>query len=59
MTDLGKRIEAIESKAAESERLAGLSADPDARIYNLRLAVELRKYAKKLRTGEGRAGFKS
>ena len=59
MTDLGKRIEEIESKAAESERLARLSADSDARIYNLRIAVELREYAQKLRTREAPAGFKN
>jgi hypothetical protein len=49
VTDLGKRIEEIEAKAAESEQLGNLSADAEVRIYNRRLAFELKEYAGKLR----------
>ena len=49
MTDLAKRIEDIELKASESERIGNLSTDPEVRVYNERLAVELREYAQKLR----------
>jgi hypothetical protein len=49
MTDLAKRIEEIELKASESERIGNLSTDPEVRVYNERLAVELREYAQKLR----------
>lgn len=49
MSDLQKRIDEVEAKATESELLAGLSVDPEARLYNRRLAVELREFAAKLR----------
>ena len=49
MTDFEKRVEEIEAKAAESELLGNLSRDEEARIYNRRLAVELKEYARKLR----------
>ncbi|AMA58576.1 MULTISPECIES: hypothetical protein [unclassified Bradyrhizobium] len=49
MTNLKQRIEDVEVKAAESELLGNLSADEEVRIYNRRLTVELKQYAKKLR----------
>ena len=49
VTDLEKRIEDIETKAAESELLGNLSMDEEARIYNRRLAVKLKEYARRLR----------
>jgi hypothetical protein len=53
---LEKRVEEIEAKAAESERLGNLSRDEEARIYNRRLAVELKEYARKLRLELERGG---
>jgi len=50
VTDLSKRIEATEWKAAESDLLARLSADEEARLYNCGLSVELWAYARKLRS---------
>ena len=49
MANLRQRIEDVEVKAAESELLGNLSADEEVRIYNRRLAIELRQYAQKLR----------
>ncbi|WFU82597.1 hypothetical protein QA645_07630 [Bradyrhizobium sp. CIAT3101] len=49
MTDLEERVEEIEARAAESELLGNLSMEEEARIYNRRLAVELKEYALKLR----------
>lgn len=52
MTDHRKRIEDIEAKAAESELIGSLAADEEVRVYNRRLAVELREYAARLREPE-------
>lgn len=49
MSEVQKRIEQVEAKAAESELLSRLSVDPEARLYNRRLAIELREFAAKLR----------
>lgn len=49
MDERQRRIDEIEAKAAESELIASLAADPEARIYNRRLAEELREYAQQLR----------
>ena len=51
MTELEKRIDEIEKKAAESELIGTLATDPEVRNYNTRLAIELRDYAGKLRSG--------
>jgi hypothetical protein len=51
LTDLQKKIDDVEAKAAESELIGRLSADPEARIYNRRLAEELREYAARLKAG--------
>ena len=52
MTNLKERIEEIEAKAAESTLLGNLSIDPEARVYNRRLAEELREYAAKLKSSK-------
>lgn len=49
MTDLNKRIDALEKLAAESDLIAQLAADPKARSSNAKLANELRQFATKLR----------
>ena len=49
MTDLQREIDEIETKAAEFALIANLATDPDARIFNTRLAEELRERAEKLR----------
>jgi hypothetical protein len=49
VTNLEKRVEEIEIKAAESELIGNLSMDEEIRTYNRRLAVELKEYAQKLR----------
>ena len=49
MNDLQKRIDELEIKAAESALIADLATDPEARIYNTRLAQELREYIARLR----------
>jgi hypothetical protein len=49
MTEHQKRIDALEAKAAESGLISDLATDPDARIRNTRLALELREYIAKLR----------
>jgi hypothetical protein len=50
VTDLSKRIENTEKKAAESDLLARLSAGGEARLYNCNLSVELWAFARKLRS---------
>jgi hypothetical protein len=50
VTDPEKRVEEIEAKAAESGLLGNLSMDEEVRIYNRRLAVELKEYARRLRS---------
>lgn len=50
MTDISKRIEDTEKKAAESDLLARLSADEEARLYNRSVSAELWAYARKLRS---------
>jgi len=54
MNDLTGRIEELEVKAAESALIADLTTDWEVRIYNARLAKDLRKAADNLRqrTGE-------
>lgn len=49
MQDIQKRIDEIESQAAESALIADLATDYEARIYNGRLARELREFAADLR----------
>jgi hypothetical protein len=49
MTDLNKRIDALEKLAAEGGLIAQLAADPKARSSNAKLANELRRLAAKLR----------
>ncbi|QOG23423.1 hypothetical protein [Bradyrhizobium sp. SEMIA] len=56
MTNLRQQIEDAESKAAESELLGNLSADEEVRIYNRRLAVELKQHADRLRRQLSAAG---
>jgi hypothetical protein len=50
MIDLKERIEYLEKRAAESARVASLSADPEARLYHASLARELRDIAVNLRS---------
>jgi hypothetical protein len=47
--DIQKRIDEIESQAAESALIADLATDHEAQIYNGRLARELREFAMNLR----------
>jgi transposase len=49
MQDIQKRIDEIESQAAESALIADLATHHEARIYNGRLARELREFAGDLR----------
>ena len=49
MRDVQKRIDEIEIQAAESALIADLATDHEARIYNGRLARELREFATDLR----------
>jgi hypothetical protein len=49
MQDIQKRIDEIETQAAESALIADLATDHEARIYNGRLARELREFAMNLR----------
>lgn len=51
MDELKKRIEETEAKAVESELLGTLAMDSEVRIYNKRLAVELREFAETMRAG--------
>ena len=49
MTDLQNRIEQLEARSLESQLIADLATDPEARLYNTGLAKELRGQAAKLR----------
>jgi hypothetical protein len=49
MQDIQKRIYEIEAQAAESALIADLATDYEARIYNGRLARQLRELAADLR----------
>jgi len=49
MNDIVGRIEELEVKAAESELIADLTTDWEIRVYNARLAKDLRAAAKSLR----------
>ena len=49
MQDIEKRIDEIESQAAESTLIADLATHHEARIYNGRLARELREFVGDLR----------
>lgn len=49
MSDTQRRIEEIEARAAESDLIGSLAMDDEVRVYNRRLAVELREFAAKLR----------
>lgn len=51
MTELEKRIDEIEKKAAESDLIGTLATNPEVRTYNKRLTAELRDFARKLRSG--------
>jgi hypothetical protein len=62
MQDIQKRIDEIEIQAAESALIADLATDHEARIYNGKLARELREFATDLRrqaqtTRNGRPSF--
>ena len=62
MQDIQKRIDEIETQAAESALIADLATNHEARIYNGRLARELRDFAADLRkqaqiTGSVRPSF--
>ena len=49
MNDLRGRIEELEVKAAESALIADLTTDWEVRVYNSRLAKDLRIAAENLR----------
>jgi hypothetical protein len=49
MTDLQHRIDQLEARSLESQLIADLATDPEARVYNTGLAKELRDQAVKLR----------
>ena len=49
MNDIAGRIEELEVKAAESALIAELSTDWEVRVYNSRLARDLRTAAEDLR----------
>jgi hypothetical protein len=49
MNDVVGRIEELETKAAESALIANLTTDWEVRIYNARLAKDLRAAAESLR----------
>ncbi len=62
MQDIQRRIDEIEAQAAESALIADLATDYEARIYNGRLARQLREFAAGLRkqaqiTGNVRPSF--
>ena len=62
MQDIQRRIDEIEAQAAESALIADLATDYEARIYNGRLARQLREFAANLRkqaqiTGNVRPSF--
>jgi len=52
MTELQKRIEKLETKAAKVSVLAKLANDPAKRTYNAMLAEDLLALAKLLRISE-------
>jgi hypothetical protein len=49
MTDLQNRIDELDARSLESQLIADLATDPEARLYNTSLAKELRTQAAKLR----------
>ncbi|MBS0530973.1 MAG: hypothetical protein JSS22_16505 [Proteobacteria bacterium] len=49
MNDLQKRIDQLEARSLESQLIADLATDPEARIYNRSLAKELMDQARRLR----------
>jgi hypothetical protein len=49
MNDIAETIEELEVKAAESALIAELSSDWEVRLYNSRLAKDLRIAAENLR----------
>jgi len=49
MTDLQQRIDQLEARSLESQLIADLATDPEARLYNTSLARELRDQAERLR----------
>jgi len=49
MSELQKKIDAIENRAAESQLLSELAIDSETRLYNASLAKKLRWQATKLR----------
>jgi hypothetical protein len=49
MTDLQNRIEELDARSLESQLIADLATDPEARLYNTSLAKKLRTQAAKLR----------
>lgn len=49
MADVAGRIEELEVKAAESALIADLTTDREVRVYNSRLAKDLREAADILR----------
>lgn len=49
-------LAATSTSYAESELLGNLSADEEVRIYNRRLALELKQYADRLRRQLNAAG---
>ena len=58
MNNLTERIEELEVKAAESALIADLTTDWDTRVYNARLAKDLRAAADNLRRRAKIAGDK-
>ena len=49
MTDLQNRIDQLEARSLESQLIADLATDPEARLYNSSLAKELMDQAGNLR----------
>ena len=58
MNDIAGRIEELEVKAAESALIAELTTDREVRVYNARLAKDLRTAAESLRRRAKIAGDK-
>jgi len=58
MNDIVGRIEELEVKAAESALIADLTTDCEIRLYNARLAKDLRAAAENLRRRAKIAGDK-
>jgi hypothetical protein len=56
MNDIAGRIEELEVKAAESALIADLTTDWEIRLYNSRLAKDLRRAADDLRQRAKNAG---